>query len=88
MGQSNDGAESGLQVAGLLEIEKKALDLIVSKERITQRDLARELALSRVKAHRLVRQLEQRVLVESTPYGKTKILRPKRLRQNGSAEAQ
>jgi uncharacterized membrane protein len=88
MGQSNDGAESGLQVAGLLEIEKKALDLIVSKERITQRDLARELALSRVKAHRLVRQLEQRGLVESTPYGKTKILRPKRLRQDGSAEAQ
>ncbi len=86
--QSRYGAESGLQVAGLLEIEKKALDLIVSKGRITQRDLARELGLSRVRAHRLVRQLEQRGLVESAPYGKTKILRSKRLRQDGSAEAQ
>ncbi len=68
---------------GLLEEERRVVELLSERGAVTQRDIARELGISRVRAHRLVRELERRGIVTSEPRGRTKVVR---LRQ-GSSEA-
>lgn len=72
------GSRGKVQVpSGLLEEERRAVALLSERGEVTQRDLARELGISRVKAHRLVRELERRGVVTTQPYGRTKIVRLK-----------
>jgi len=66
---------------GLLEDERRVVALLSERGAVTQRDIARELAISRVKAHRLVRELERRGIVTTEPRGRTKVVR---LRQRTS----
>ncbi|MCS6788215.1 MAG: MarR family transcriptional regulator [Aigarchaeota archaeon] len=51
--------------------------MLSSRGPMTQREIAMELGVSRVRAHRLVRQLERRGLVETEPRGRTKLVRLK-----------
>ena len=69
--------------SGLLDEERKVVELLSERGEVTQRDLARELGISRVRAHRLVRELERRGVVTTQPYGRTKIVR---LRQRASGQ--
>lgn len=59
---------------GLLEEERRVVRLLSSRGPMTQRDIARELGISRVKAHRVIRQLERRGIVVTEPYGNTKLV--------------
>jgi len=69
--------------SALLDEERKVVALLSERGEVTQRDLARELGISRVRAHRLVRELERRGVVTTQPYGRTKIVR---LRQRASGQ--
>ncbi|MCS7127029.1 MAG: MarR family transcriptional regulator [Thaumarchaeota archaeon] len=71
------GSSIGIRVIGLLEEEKRVVNLLSSRGPMTQREIAMELGVSRVRAHRLVRQLERRGLVETEPRGRTKLVRLK-----------
>jgi len=66
---------------GLLEEERRVVELLSERGAVTQRDIARELAISRVRAHRLIEELERRGIVTTEPRGRTKIVR---LRQGSS----
>ncbi len=66
---------------GLLEEERKVVKLLSERGEVTQRDIARELSISKVKAHRLVKGLERRGIVTTEPRGRTKVVR---LRQRTS----
>ncbi len=85
-GQGRSRGGPGSPVLGLLETGKGALELISRSGKMTQKDLARELGITRVKVHRLVKQLERRGLIETAPYGKTRMIRAKQPYQGGSAE--
>lgn len=67
----------GQAPSGLLDEERKVVELLSERGEVTQRDLARELGISRVRAHRLVRELERRGVVTTQPHGRTKIVRLK-----------
>jgi uncharacterized membrane protein len=73
--------KTGQTDLGLLEEERRVVALLSERGAVTQRDIARELAISRVRAHRLVRELERRGIVTTEPRGRTKIVR---LRQGSS----
>jgi uncharacterized membrane protein len=87
-GQGRSRGGPGSPVLGLLETEKRALELIARSGQMTQKDLARELGITRVKVHRLVKQLERRGLIETAPYGKTRMIRAKQPYLGESAEMQ
>ncbi len=59
----------------LLEEERRVVALLSERGAVTQRDIARELGISRVRAHRLVRELERRGVVTAEPRGRTKVVR-------------
>ncbi|MEN3048367.1 MAG: helix-turn-helix domain-containing protein [Candidatus Caldarchaeales archaeon] len=71
------GSSNKPRAIGLLEEERRVVNLLSTKGPMTQREIARELAVSRVRAHRLVRQLERRGVVETEPRGRTKLVRLK-----------
>jgi uncharacterized membrane protein len=73
--------KTGQTHLGLLEEERRVVELLSEGGAVTQRDIARELAISRVRAHRLVRELERRGVVTTEPRGRTKIVK---LRQGPS----
>jgi uncharacterized membrane protein len=73
--------QTGQTYLGLLEKERRVVELLSERGAVTQRDIARELAISRVRAHRLIRELERRGIVTTEPRGRTKIVR---LRQGSS----
>jgi hypothetical protein len=49
--------------------------ILSSKEAITQAQISRLKHMGKVKAHRTVQKLEEKQLIQTTPYGKTKQLR-------------
>jgi uncharacterized membrane protein len=79
---STSGSQkTGQTHLGLLEEERRVVGLISERGAVTQRDIVWELVISRVRAHRLVRELERRGIVTTGPRSRTKIVR---LRQGSS----
>lgn len=63
------------KLVGLLDEESRVVDLLSSTGPMTQKEIARRLGISRVKAHRVIKQLERRGVVTTKPYGKTKLVK-------------
>lgn len=68
--------ETGVLLALLNNDERKIISKIIEKKgEVIQTSLSRIEGLGKVKAHRLIKKLEKRGVVEIEPYGKTNLIK-------------
>ena len=68
--------EAGVLLALLNNDERKIISKLIEKQgEVIQTSLSRIEGLGKVKAHRLIRKLEKRGVVEIEPYGKTNLIK-------------